>query len=61
MAPGYEGEDMAPFAKRCAGLGMAQPPVFASAREMLDTVKPDILAVFEPYEAHAAMSIEALM
>jgi predicted dehydrogenase len=60
MAPGFDGEDLAEFVRYCSGTGMKAPKIYPDYRTMLDAAKPDIMAIFGPFETHAAMSVEAL-
>lgn len=36
------------------------PPAFADYRDMLEQVKPDIVTIAGPFEAHASMSMDAM-
>jgi len=58
VSAGADGDDVTPLAAGCKAAGRAAP-VFDDYREMLDSVRPDVVVVAGPFERTAEMCIEA--
>jgi predicted dehydrogenase len=60
VAPGSEGEDIAAFMPAFGAAGLPPPPVFPDYREMLDEVRPDVVAVAPHFGDIARVAAESL-
>jgi predicted dehydrogenase len=59
MADGGGGDSLAPIEQWCREHGQA-PKTFDDRRALLEMARPDVLVVCGPFEAHAAMCIDAI-
>ena len=59
VSAGCADDDPAPLVARCGEHGHS-PEVFDDYRQMLDSVRPDVVAIAGPFELHAEMAVEAM-